>query len=261
MIDFHFKTYGEKSKQPLLMLHGFMGESSDFDSLAGRLKEDYFCIALDLPGHGQNRCDDEAEYTIEETSHAIIEFLTYKKIKSPHLYGYSMGGRIAYNLLTSYPNYFDKAILESALPGIKSEIDRAERKKNDLLLAEEICKQPMNLFLEEWYHLDMFSSMNQNSANFKEMIKRKLKNDSSKLGLSLKYSGTGAMKSLWDLLPDIQTQVLCISGELDKKFCSIAQEVCDMYTNFSHLIFDDISHNVHFEQEEKFAHIVKKYFK
>ncbi len=261
MIHFHFKTYGDKTKQPLLMLHGFMGESSDFDSLAEKLQENFFCIALDLPGHGETRCDEDDDYTIEKTSEAINKFLMSEKIKSPHLYGYSMGGRVVFYLLTHYSESFSKSIVESSSPGLKTESEKIERQQKDLLLSKRMTMQPMVEFLEDWYNLELFSSIDKTSDAFQNMIVQKSKNNISKLALSLKHLGTGAMPSLWDSLDKIQTDVLLITGSLDKKYKSIAHEISDKHENFSYEIIDDASHNVHFEQEEQIYKIVINYLK
>ena len=69
------------------------------------------------------------------------------------------------------------------------------------------------------------------------------------------------MTSLYASLGKIQSDVLLITGSLDKKYCTIAQEVSDLNTNISHLIIDEVSHNVHFGNEDMFCETVNKYLK
>ncbi len=261
MIDFSYKTYGDKNSQPLIMLHGFMGESSDFDSLANRLQENYYCIAIDLPGHGQTIVDSETDYIIEKTSEALIQFLDEKKINNSHLLGYSMGGRVAYYLLTHYPNVFHKAIIESSSPGLKTEQEKIERVQKDLFLSKRMRMEPIAQFLDDWYSLDLFSSIDKNSEAYNKMIERKTKNNIDNLALSLKYNGTGAMPSMWNMLAEITAEVLLITGALDKKYTSIAKEISSEHENISHEIIDATTHNVHFENEEQYYKTVENYLK
>lgn len=261
MTDFHFKMYGDTQNQPLLMLHGFMGDSSDWDSLAHRLQEKYYCIALDLPGHGGTQSDNESDYSIEKISESIVEFLKYQSIENPYLLGYSMGGRVVFYLLTHYPKTFRKAVIESSSPGLKTEQEKKERVQKDLLLSKRMQMQPMEQFLQDWYNLDLFSSIDKKSDTFLKMIARKSKNNVNQLALSLKHSGTGVMLSLWNFLHAIKTDVLLITGSLDKKYSAIAEEICTEHTNFSHEIIDDVSHNVHFEKEDLFYNTVERYLK
>ena len=52
MLDLPFKTYGDKHKKPILFLHGFLGSQYDFVDIIEGFKTTYFCISVDLPGHG-----------------------------------------------------------------------------------------------------------------------------------------------------------------------------------------------------------------
>ncbi len=261
MTDFYFETYGDKQNQPLLMLHGFMGDSSDWETLANRLQEKYYCIALDLPGHGQTKTDNDSDYTIEKISESIVEFLKNQNIETPYLLGYSMGGRVVFYLLTHYPKIFKKVIIESSSPGLKTEQEKKERVQKDLLLSKRMQMQPIKQFLLDWYNLDLFSSIDKKSDAFLKMIDRKSKNNINQLALSLKYSGTGVMPLLWNSLDEIKTDVLLITGSLDKKYTAIAQEICTEHTKFSHEIIDDVSHNVHFEKEDLFYNTIENYLK
>lgn len=261
MIDFSYKTYGDKSNRPLVMLHGFMGEISDFDSLAKRLQEKYFCIAIDLPGHGQTKSNSEIDYTIEKTSEAIMHFLEKNNIVNPNLLGYSMGGRVVFYLLTHYLNMFHKAIIESSSPGLKTEQDKIERIQKDLLLSKRMRMEPIEQFLDDWYALDLFASIDKNSDAYKKMILRKKKNNIDRLALSLKYSGTGAMPSMWNTLDEVTVDVLLITGSLDKKYTAIGEEISSQYDNFSLEVIDGVSHNIHFENEDKFYNSVNNYLK
>ena len=146
---------------------------------------DYCCLSLDLPGHGQSEIYDDNQYRMEETAKAVINTLQKKNIDKSHLIGYSMGGRLAYFLLVHYSDYFEKAVLESATPGIISTAERRERIITDHQLAaklDEMNQTKFNEFLIEWYNLDLFKSLKSNLGRLNSLIeKRKINSCQSSL--------------------------------------------------------------------------------
>ncbi|RKX21024.1 MAG: hypothetical protein DRP35_05090 [Candidatus Zixiibacteriota bacterium] len=164
LLNFHIE--GDISKQKILFLHGFMGSRLDWNEVIENFLPDYCCLTLDLPGHGQSKIYDDEQYRIEKTATIVIDTLQKNKISKCHLIGYSMGGRLAYFLLVHYPEYFEKAIIESATPGIISTTERRERILNDYELAaklDEMNQTRFNDFLSEWYNLDLFKSLKNDS--------------------------------------------------------------------------------------------------
>jgi len=49
----HYLTAGNPDESIVVFLHGFMGSSNDWKQVISFLKKDFYCIALDLPGHGK----------------------------------------------------------------------------------------------------------------------------------------------------------------------------------------------------------------
>ena len=49
-----FKQFGDPKNPTLLFTHGFMGDADDWDLIISKLTNQYFCISIDLPGHGQS---------------------------------------------------------------------------------------------------------------------------------------------------------------------------------------------------------------
>ncbi|MBM3192107.1 MAG: alpha/beta fold hydrolase, partial [Chlamydiae bacterium] len=44
--------YGHEKKTALIFLHGLFGDALDFSDIISLLKDDFFCVSFDLPGHG-----------------------------------------------------------------------------------------------------------------------------------------------------------------------------------------------------------------
>src|SRR5215203_1872242 len=59
----------------ILFLHGFMGSSADWRGAIAALGDRYFCIAVDLPGHGASLGMPPDTYTIEGAARTVIGIL------------------------------------------------------------------------------------------------------------------------------------------------------------------------------------------
>ncbi len=88
-------------KKQILFIHGNSSSSLAFlDIIHSGLFEDYQCIAIDLPGHGDSDRDPQAAhdpsiYTMDYYSKFIEEFLHHHNFEQPILVGHSLGGHIA----------------------------------------------------------------------------------------------------------------------------------------------------------------------
>ncbi|MEA1980176.1 MAG: 2-succinyl-6-hydroxy-2,4-cyclohexadiene-1-carboxylate synthase [candidate division Zixibacteria bacterium] len=261
-LNFHIE--GDISKQKILFLHGFMGSRLDWIEVIENFLPDYCCLTLDLPGHGQSKIYDDEQYRIEKTATIVINTLQKNKISKCHLIGYSMGGRLAYYLLVHYPEYFEKAVIESATPGIISTTERRERILDDYELAaklDEMNQTKFNEFLIEWYNLDLFKSLKNDSDKFDNLIEKRKINNRKKLAHSLRMMGAGAQISLWDKVIQIKNEVLLIAGENDDKFKKINNNASKLNKLIVNHVINSAGHNAHYEQMDIFVKIVKNYFK
>jgi 2-succinyl-6-hydroxy-2,4-cyclohexadiene-1-carboxylate synthase len=51
--QFHYYFIGNPDKEVILFLHGFMGYCHEFDETIKLLSDDFYCLTIDLPGHGK----------------------------------------------------------------------------------------------------------------------------------------------------------------------------------------------------------------
>jgi pimeloyl-ACP methyl ester carboxylesterase len=100
--------YVEKgSGDPVVLIHGFTGSYArhiEAPGLMDRLeKAGYRAIAMDCRGHGQSgKPSGDSQYGIEMVRD-VIRLMDHLKIERAHIFGYSMGGAIASQLLVRHP--------------------------------------------------------------------------------------------------------------------------------------------------------------
>ncbi len=249
-------TFGERGQPAILMLHGFMGHGGDWEPVAKLLGERFFVIAPDLAGHGANLQCERGEMTMGAVAHAVITLLEQIEISKCTGVGYSMGGRLLLYLATHYPERFDWIVLESASPGLATQAEQMQRKQWDLLTAERLRKMRFEDFLRQWYEMPLFDTFRAH-ANYDEAFARRLKNDPKQLALSMEEMGTGSMGSLWEEWARLELDSLLIVGEHDAKYRNVAHEMAKLNKKANVVVVAEAGHNVHFEQPEQFATLLK----
>lgn len=263
---FHFIQAGDKSNSPVLFLHGFLGSAQDWCDVADLISEDYWCIAVDLPGHGKTVVNgSEDAYRMENCANGLVDFLDSLDIGKCNIVAYSMGGRLALYMAINFPDRFDRVILESASPGLKTEQERQDRRAHDNRLAKQLETDSLKQFLKEWYDQPLFASLRQDKKRFARLLADRTENNKSGsatgsatgLATSLRMMGAGAQPSLWRQLYKIQACLLLIVGEKDDKFKRIAAEMAPKCPRASICIVEGVGHNTHWEKPEEYARIVK----
>jgi len=95
---------------PLVLIHGFMGGSAQWEKQVKDLSRDFEIILIDLPGFGANNHLPVINEIIG-FSDWIISELRRRNITKYHLLGHSMGGMIVQEMVRSDYNNIDKLIL------------------------------------------------------------------------------------------------------------------------------------------------------
>jgi 2-succinyl-6-hydroxy-2,4-cyclohexadiene-1-carboxylate synthase len=258
--QFHYELTGNKNQPLILLLHGFIGDCQDFSQIISLLSQNYCCLAIDLPGHGKTKViGDETCYNISNTAQALIHLLDDLQIDKCLLLGYSMGGRLALYMTLHFPDRFEKVVLESASPGLKTAKDRSHRIQSDSHLAQKLENSNLKEFLLSWYDRTLFQSLTK-SPNFDRLLEARLANNAIELAKSLRNMGTGNQPSLWAQLAQNQIPLLLLVGEYDRKFTTINTEIANLCSAASLQIIPKSGHNIHFENADKFVEIVRQFY-
>lgn len=256
----HHILAGSRDKQAILFLHGFMGSTDDWEACVVQLSNQFFCISVDLPGHGQSIDRAPWLYSMEGCARVLIDILDNLGLYQCGLVGYSMGGRVALYTASAYPERFDSIVLESTSPGLRTAAERAARRQEDELRAQELEQGSFDTFLERWYRQPLFKSLASNEASLQRMIQRRQHNIPAELAKSLRGMGSGVQPSLWELFPHLQFNLLLIVGEQDDKFKRIGQSMIELNGRAQLVIVPHAGHNVHIENPNEYARTVHTFF-
>ncbi|VXD22261.1 2-succinyl-6-hydroxy-2,4-cyclohexadiene-1-carboxylate synthase [Planktothrix paucivesiculata] len=254
--NFYYTINGNINQPIILFLHGFLGNSQDFNTRISPLFPQFCCLTLDLPGHGQTQVlGEDIYYKMPETAAALIEVLNHLNISQCYLMGYSMGGRLGLYLTLHFPQYFKKVVLESTSPGLKTESERVQRLISDTQKSEQLETLEFPIFLEQWYHQPLFHTL-KNHPEFDKIFNHRLNNNPLGLSKSLRYLGTGNQPSLWEKLPTNQIPLLLLVGELDHKFKQINQEINQLCPVSWLQIIPNCGHNILIENPQQWINVI-----
>jgi 2-succinyl-6-hydroxy-2,4-cyclohexadiene-1-carboxylate synthase len=238
----YIEHWGDQTLPSLLLLHGFMGSSTDFHPAISTLSQHFHCICVDLPGHGQTPIgDDDFVSTAEQISMIAPD--------NCYLFGYSLGGRLALYLALHYPDRWRKVVLESASFGLSTTQTRKQRQQQDAAIARKL-RQPnldFTAFIQNWYQQSVFNGVN-NHPNFPELIASRSNNNPLALARSLETMGLGQQPYLGELLKINKIPLLLLVGEQDPKFVEVGHQIAQNCPHSEIIVVPNCSHNVHFQQ-------------
>ncbi len=116
----------EGTGQVIVLLHGFLENSSMWSDLKGHLIEnDYRVICMDLLGHGQTGCLGYI-HTMEAMAEVVKAVLDTLQIERCKIIGHSMGGYVALALADLYPKLIESLCLMNST----ALADDEEKKQN-----------------------------------------------------------------------------------------------------------------------------------
>ena len=98
----------------LIILHGLLGSSDNWQSLGKRYAERHHVWMLDARNHGRSPHDDT--HTYEAMAQDVIDFMNDRGIAKARLLGHSMGGKTVLLLSQLHPERVDRMIVADIAP-------------------------------------------------------------------------------------------------------------------------------------------------
>jgi 2-succinyl-6-hydroxy-2,4-cyclohexadiene-1-carboxylate synthase len=207
--------------ETVVLLHGFGGTRRAWDGVAALLPERYLPLALDLPGHGE-----QADAPRPITFAGCVEHVLARAPECFALCGYSQGGRIALHLALAAPQRVQRLVLVASTAGIEDDAERAQRRRADHQLAEELEHKPYEEFIERWRTQPLFATDPPVVGALARADQRR--NRPEALAAVLRGIGTGEMQPLWSRLSELAMPVALVVGERDVKFQALGRRMAEL---------------------------------
>lgn len=256
------RTWGHPMRPAVVFLHGFTWQGASWAPIAEALSDRYYCVAPDLPGHGATSWPEPtAEWSFDRVVDALDEALLQLHLVTPHVVGYSMGGRLALRLALLRALPVERLVLIGASAGLESLQDRLQRIKSDAELAERLVKEGMTAFLDRWMALPLFDTMR---ALEPELLARlnagRAAQHPGGLAASLATMGTGSQPFFMEALSGLAMPTLLVVGEGDQKFRAIAEEMHARLPQGRLEVLPGCGHSVPFERPGELSALLTAFF-
>jgi esterase len=95
--------------KPLILLHGLFGSADNWGSIAKHFSQYYQVISVDLRNHGRSPHSESQTYT--DMAEDLIELCDALNLDTIDLLGHSLGGKVAMQFATQYPERVDRLIV------------------------------------------------------------------------------------------------------------------------------------------------------
>ena len=260
-IEYYLKIHQQQSGTPwLLMLHGFMGSGRVFNRLMPFLKSYCNPVTLDLAGHGKTGHATGDERFSTRNLVNDLDFIIGQLPNQPlYVYGYSMGGRLAFQYAALHNNKLKGLILESSTCGYHTQKEARERKRADRKRAHEI-EQNFQQFLNHWRQLPLFNTGRSPDAKLIQIYKQVQEQQSNvQMARCLRGFGTGCMPLCQHRIKKVDLPVLLMAGEADKKFKAINTAMHGLLPKSDLAIVPQAGHRIHLNRPELLAEHIHQF--
>lgn len=113
-VELFYRYYGTEGKPPLVIIHGFMGSSRNWNSIAQTLSEHFDVFCVDLRNHGDSPHTQSMHFS--EIIEDLHDFINSKGIDPAIILGHSLGGKVAMAYACKYPTTVTGLIVVDIAP-------------------------------------------------------------------------------------------------------------------------------------------------
>ncbi|MBT5953467.1 alpha/beta fold hydrolase [bacterium] len=154
---FH-RTFGEKENPCILILHGLLGCSDNWMTVAKNLSSDYFVLIVDLRNHGQSFHHKSMLYS--EMAEDVENLINELDLKDVTLIGHSMGGKVTMECLKRKNIPFKSSVVVDIAP-------KAYKGEHAVILSS---LQSLDLMVSDRSSLDSQLSKNIDSFILRQFL-------------------------------------------------------------------------------------------
>jgi len=252
-IQIYYEVQGEGF--PLIMIMGISGNVDWWDPrLVQELSKNFKIVMFDSSGAGRTDISNR-EYTIKLFADETAGLMDALGISRAHVFGVSMGGAIAQELVLNHPEKVEKLVLCSTSCGGTKSVPASEEvlgrfgADRSRLSPEEICRRGIPLIFAEDFI--------QENPDFVEFfVQRVLIAPISNESFMCRLDAVRKFDT-YDRLPQIRVPTLILHGRRDilvpPENCSILAEAIP---NARHLFFQKSAHGLIYEEMERMIRVL-----
>lgn len=170
--------------EPVLFLHGWGSDISDFKAVTNIVSQFYKTINIDFWGFGKSD-NPKTSLSVEDYADLVYDFINKQKLGTVNIVGHSFGGRVAIKLCTKYPKSCKSLILSDSA-GLRKKLTL---KQKYLIKRYKKLKIKVNEGLKDKKVLEKFGSDDYKQLNdimkqtFVKVVNEDLSDDARKISI------------------------------------------------------------------------------
>ncbi len=137
----------------MLMLHGLLGSSRNWQTVGRELSESWHVQALDIRNHGESPWRDEQSYDLMVQD--VLDWMDHHGVERPVLMGHSLGGKVAMRLACRHQDRLRCLIAVDIAPRAYPSTHRLEFEAMNALPLHEVtsrtdAEEKMEALVKDW---------------------------------------------------------------------------------------------------------------
>ena len=236
-------------KKPLVLLHGFMENTTIWDEMEAHLSKDFTLIKIDLPGHGKSKVYQEI-HTVELMAEKVKEVIDALKLEKINLLGHSLGGYVSLAFAEKFPE-----ILESMTSFFSTTLADDDEKKQIRRRSIAVIDENFETFVKTSIP-NLFSNNEKDILEGKIELAKNIAKSTDKEGVKAAQLGMAERPDRTEILENLDAKILIIAGKYDNAVkTENLLKIIPEKTNIKTYVLD-CGHNGHWEKPTICAEII-----
>lgn len=236
-------------KKPLVLLHGFMENSTIWEEMEAHLSKDFTLIKIDLPGHGKSKVYQEI-HTVELMAEKVKEVIDALKLEKINLLGHSLGGYVSLAFAENFPE-----ILESMTLFFSTTLADDDEKKQIRRRSIAVIDENFETFVKTSIP-NLFSNNEKDILEGKIELAKNIAKSTNKEGVKAAQLGMAERPDRTEILENLDAKILIIAGKYDNAVkTENLLKIIPEKTNIKTYVLD-CGHNGHWEKPTICAEII-----
>ncbi|RMF57502.1 MAG: alpha/beta hydrolase [Calditrichaeota bacterium] len=255
---------GEKT---LVFVHGLGSYLPAWKKNIAGLRNQFRCIALDLPGYGKSS-KGVYPFSMSYYAEVVHRFLQELNLTNVIVVGHSMGGQIAMTLALLYPDEVEKLVL-IAPAGLERFSEGEKKWFMQVMTVDGVRLTPVQQIRKNFY-LNFYNFPADAEFMIRDRIALRGARDFEKYCYAVVKSVEGMLKEpVYDYLEEIQSPTLIIFGENDNlipnpylhggRSRDIGRIGDEKIPNSTLKLIPNSGHFVHYESAEEVNRVIEEF--
>ena len=203
----HYEISGN-GKKPLVLLHGFMENTTIWEEMEAHLSKDFTLIKIDLPGHGKSKVYQEI-HTVELMAEKVKEVIDALKLEKINLLGHSLGGYVSLAFAEKFPESIESLTLFFSTT-LADDEEKKQIRRRSIAVIDENFETFVNASIP-----NLFSNNEKDILEGKIELAKKIAKSTNKEGVKAAQLGMAERPDRTEILEKLEAKILIIAGKYD----------------------------------------------